>query len=256
MNLEQRVQQLEQELEILKNQIQTTLLEIQDRMLTQTYPMLRTAEDRPSTPAAASATPTPQPQPNTPRPPLLAVPDEPSDGDVKVRRVNLEELRREPTPAAQTAPVMPPTAPPPPPRPSRKAQQALSSIQPPVKGVDWTTLADLETWVQEKLIQLGTQRTRELIEMYAEQERFTRKIEKALLKFIDQHEEQHHTVMNSKQRRTRTAEVPAVTVNAAAPPAPRADAAPEDHETRNVVLRLIAGVNNAGANVKWTRKNG
>lgn len=256
MNLEQRVQQLEQELEILKNQIQTTLLEIQDRMLTQTYPMLRTAEDRPSAPAAPSVTPPVEPQLNTPRPPLVAVSDETSDGDVKVRRVNLEELRREPTPAVQPTPVVTQAAPPPPSRPSRKAQQALSSIQPPVKGVDWTTLADLETWVQDKLIQLGAKRTRELIEMYAEQERFTRKIEKALLKFIDHQEEQHHTVMNSKQRRTRTAEMDAVAVNAAVQPTPRAEAASEDLETRNVVLRLIAGVNNASANVKWTRKNG
>jgi hypothetical protein len=46
MNLEQRVTMLEQELQILKNQIQATLLDIQEQLLTNTYPSLR-AETRP-----------------------------------------------------------------------------------------------------------------------------------------------------------------------------------------------------------------
>src|SRR5450432_2809169 len=44
MDMEQRVKILEQELEILKGQIQATLLEIQEHILTNAYPALRAEE--------------------------------------------------------------------------------------------------------------------------------------------------------------------------------------------------------------------
>ncbi|MCC7446396.1 MAG: hypothetical protein IT324_03220 [Anaerolineae bacterium] len=55
MDLEQRVQVLEQEVQVLKNQIQATLLEMQEYLLTNAHPSLR-AED---TPRSSSARPQP-----------------------------------------------------------------------------------------------------------------------------------------------------------------------------------------------------
>ncbi len=65
MNLEQRVETLEQELQVLKSQIQATLLDLQEFMLTNSYPTLR-ADDQ-----AAPSQPAPAPvasQPATARP--------------------------------------------------------------------------------------------------------------------------------------------------------------------------------------------
>jgi len=56
MDLEHRVQMLEQELQILKGQIQATLLEIQEHLLTNAYPALR-AEEPPRT-AGSNPAPT------------------------------------------------------------------------------------------------------------------------------------------------------------------------------------------------------
>lgn len=48
MELEQRVKALEYELKILKNEIQKTLLGIQEQILTHYYPSLRTDDSVPS----------------------------------------------------------------------------------------------------------------------------------------------------------------------------------------------------------------
>jgi hypothetical protein len=61
--LEQRVQALEQELQILKNQIQTMLLDIQEQVLSNTYPSLRSGEPMPQNPPASIR---PQPEPDEP----------------------------------------------------------------------------------------------------------------------------------------------------------------------------------------------
>ena len=52
MSLETRVETLEHELKILKNEIETTLLEIQNQVLIHYYPVLR-AEDTPVQTAVA-----------------------------------------------------------------------------------------------------------------------------------------------------------------------------------------------------------
>ncbi len=306
MNLEQRVQALEQEVEILKQQIQATLLEIQDHLLKQTYPMLRAD-------SGAAAQHTGQPVVPAPEPPAVKraasaparssangtahnVPSSDEDAEpskINVRKVTIEELRGG-APENEEVPLTPAhivdlenTRPTPlrlrtqqveMPQVERvteapRKRKSTRDIQPPVQGVDWTTLADLERWVEDKLVNFGVPHTRELICMYAEQERFTRKIEKALLRFIDNYEERLTSVKSSTPaRRTgemprarRTGEMPRVRRTSDLPrvqaavylPDPAPDAPPtQTQETRNVVLRLIAGVHNAGANVKWTKKDG
>lgn len=48
MELEQRVKTLEYEMKLLKNDVQRTLLDIQEQVLVHYYPALRTEEEKPS----------------------------------------------------------------------------------------------------------------------------------------------------------------------------------------------------------------
>lgn len=81
MDLEQRVQALEQELQVLKNQIQATLLDIQETLLTNKYPSLR-AEEAPAARNIKVAAPQPTQMPDD-----LAEAPAPN-----IRRVSLNDL--------------------------------------------------------------------------------------------------------------------------------------------------------------------
>jgi hypothetical protein len=48
VELEQRVKTLEYEMKLLKNDVQRTLLDIQEQVLVHYYPALRTEEEKPS----------------------------------------------------------------------------------------------------------------------------------------------------------------------------------------------------------------
>jgi hypothetical protein len=48
VELEQRVKTLEYEVKLLKNEVQRTLLDIQEQVLVHYYPALRTEEEKPS----------------------------------------------------------------------------------------------------------------------------------------------------------------------------------------------------------------
>jgi len=98
VELEQRVKTLEYEMKILKNEVQRTLLDIQEQVLVHYYPALRTEESKPSEgtikaigelrlrqsgqPAGSSA-------PATPAAPAAAATPTPP----VVKKVSLEELR-------------------------------------------------------------------------------------------------------------------------------------------------------------------
>ena len=103
MDLEQRVKTLEYEMKILKNEIQRTLLDIQEQVLVHYYPALRTEEAVPTdgivqaveairakqvtAPAPAAAAPVsvapPAPAPEPVAPPPLPI----------VKKVSLDEIR-------------------------------------------------------------------------------------------------------------------------------------------------------------------
>ena len=95
MELEQRVKALEYEMKILKNEVQRTLLDIQEQILVHYYPQLRIEESRPSdgTVAAVEAirqrqanqpsqAPAPEPQPAAP----AVAPS--------IKKVSLDEIRQ------------------------------------------------------------------------------------------------------------------------------------------------------------------
>ncbi len=135
MELEQRVKALEYEVKILKNEIQRTLLDIQEQVLVHYYPTLRSEESGPSEGTvqavealrAKQAAPTPVP---------AAVPT--------AKKVSLDEIR-----AAQSAAAAPAPAP--------AAGTAL----------DAAAMVKLSGWVTESAAKMGGQRTARLVQACA-----------------------------------------------------------------------------------------
>src|SRR5690242_5356245 len=134
MDLESRVQALEQELEILKNQIQVTLLEIQEQVLANSYPSLR-GDDHNS------------PPPNNPQPerPLVqqVMPVQAVADSNPVRKFSANEEQ--------------------PYRPPQSAQPDQPRVRPTRQGTGFSSVAELEGWATQKIEQMGIERTVELI---------------------------------------------------------------------------------------------
>lgn len=106
MELEQRVKALEYEMKILKNEVQRTLLDIQEQILVHYYPQLRIEETKPSDGTIASieairqrqanqaAAATPQPAAPPAMPGVNAIPATPSATTVPtIKKVSLDEIR-------------------------------------------------------------------------------------------------------------------------------------------------------------------
>ncbi len=130
--MEQRVKTLEQEMKILKNQIQKTLLDVQEQVLLRHHPSLRSAEGNGNGNGHAAATNNKladinyQDDPPTPAPTPL------------VRQVSLADLRSAAAPA---------------------------NTPPLTTGPD--NFAALATWVAESVSQVGAERTRKILALRA-----------------------------------------------------------------------------------------
>jgi len=263
MDLEKKVQILEQEIEILKNQIQATLLDIKEQMLTHTYPVLR-ADVQPST-ASQSANGQPMQTAASEVSEAQAASDKP-----QIRKVTLSDIGKSPAPQYQP-----------------EVGTAQNSATP---ALDWYMLQELEAWVNSTLLEIGTQHTRELINLYTKNGQFTLEMRDALLQMISVQPNNTPAsrpsmppVLSSKSHTPEQKKRPANKPQKAQPsqkepvkqlsPAPKRDNSKrtaasqpnnpsktvdetEGAEKNNVVLRLIAGIQNAGVGVKWKRKNG
>lgn len=180
VNLEQRIQALEREVQMLKGQIQVTLLEIQEQLLKQAYPTLSGGDIAPT---ATKTVPAIQPSSAT------------STSLVPVTRVRqftlsddngaeaIEEVQVKPVALnngngngrRQRAGLIDPD------ESEYGSAQRLSLNDSSNAGRDWI---ELEQWVTQKVDKLGAQRTRNLIDLYTEQERLTRKERALLLEFL------------------------------------------------------------------------
>ncbi len=281
MNLEQRVQALEQEVQLLKAQIQSTLLSIQEQMLNGTYPALRAEE--PKTVALPNASVTQMPAPSPVKTvsftePTLEPDDLPDDPPPLTRRVARAE--EPPDPPRKTARVQ---AEPPQPRKAVRAEQEvpqrqLARIEEEATRkapslTNETNWIELENWVSQKVEKLGIKRTRELITLYARQERFTRQERDLLMQFIRVYEQTapkpdktNHASSNGAnhnhtkpteitkrptivpQTRTVVEEIRSELREKHAKPVTRShyEQNPALDERQQLVLRLIAGVLSAG----------
>lgn len=144
MELEQRVKTLEYEMKILKNEIQRTLLDIQEQILVHYYPSLRREEDTPS------------------------------EGIIQT----FESIQRKKGPAEETSP--PPQAK----KVSlEEVRVTEGEASPPSEAeVSQDDLMHLSGWVSKAVKQTGGERTRKLIQAYTEKGFVTPKVEGFLLK--------------------------------------------------------------------------
>lgn len=286
MDLEKRVEQLEQELEILKNQIQTTLLAIQEHVLSNTYPALRAPErGMGSAPAEVvpSHTEEPTPPPPSPRKQIKLAsditPEDDADDTPEVKPAAI--VKRVENRSAKSAPSTPepdlepepesspkPQRVPDPPK-ARVAQAARDEIgsdrptQPKASAIrisaktpvpqptkkqesreaatlpDWTRLARLEDWFNHQVAKNGLQRTRELIEAERKSGEISPEDHNILLQFLSIREQY------TEAEPQNSSNVESV------------EDTSSDALTRSLVLKLAAGIQNAGTStVRWQKKHG
>lgn len=270
MDLEQRVETLEQELQILKNQIQTTLLDIQEQLLTNAYPSLRAEDMMPESttpPSSKNGAPITTLSFNAPRDEFHGGMSEDNQSVPSVRQVSLNDLGPVDETRKPTVPKAGPT-----PQPTASDNE------------HWQNIEALEEWATDKMKTIGLKRTKKLVKMYAEQGHFSAEEEQTLLQFVSLFEHEQRQNSRAKdaapQRKAQAAERPARSKPATnstspvkqmqtaektrpvrpakpvAPPPP--ETAPEDEifddSETNLVLKLIAGVQNAGAGVRWSKK--
>ncbi len=312
MNLEQRVTALEQELQILKNQVQATLLDIREQLLNNTYPSLQeensTPGQGPSVSQAASRPPDSQsvnvrpvepsrqeesrpqvrqvslkdlqaPDPAddefediAPRAYAASRPAQPDNGagrcyeedemETRPTRHHIPENgRRSDPPAYRTAPDNYRQAPPEflashgfgmPPLPflteGDDAPPFITQTE-LISEADWASLALLESWAEQKVAQIGTKRTKDLIRAYASEGRFDAKMKDALLQLV--------TIIDSEDERAQaaaSAQEPPVSSRASKRAAPAQASSESDPLSQHLILKLIAGVQNAGTK-NGRRKN-
>ena len=278
MNLEQRVMALEQEVELLKAQIQTTLLDIQEQLLNQTYPILR-GEEPTRAPAPEIITP-PTPSPVQKIRLADATPFDDDDDDVpavtmfrKSVPTPVEEVPEPVVPQPPKAVVPQPTkAVIPQPPPAARAldwPEQLAGLREP-NPYDWI---ELENWVSQKVEKLGIERTRELINLYAKQERFTEQERQLLMQFVDIYESANHPTLPNMpasspksanangsivpQTRAVVAEIrEELRKKNAAANGQRETTTETVSEQQGLVLRLIAGILNAGDDTPPASSNG
>lgn len=184
VNLEQRIQALEREVQLLKGQIQVTLLEIQEQLLKQAYPSL-SGSDIASNATVTTAVVPPSQANTTSLVPVTRVrqftlsDDEGADsaGDIQVKPVaiNNGNGNGNGNGRRQRAGLIDPD------ESEYGSAQRLSLNDNANAGRDWI---ELEQWVTQKVDKLGAQRTRNLIDLYTEQERLTRKERALLLEFL------------------------------------------------------------------------
>lgn len=254
MDLERRVQMLEQEVEILKNQVQETLLDIKEKVLTQTYPSLRAEsktqpiesqqngghgrsapmEDYPSEAPAVRQVSTRQPEANG---------QQHQHQRAQSKVVPLEVLSNAPR------------------------QHGSNALQPnPRAEVNWERMEALEQWTLNKIERIGVNRTYKLLKYYLEQGRVDRDTFDALVSVLKLYakprkpkaQAARQQPRQSSQQRKSSQRKPAQ--QARQRPDPRRqildEEEDEDDGRQNLILRLIAGVSNASIGVSKSKKHG
>ena len=174
MQLEDRIGVLEDEMKILKNEIQSTLVDIQEQVLVHYYPALRAEEPSPSKEIMESLRSMPSERrrrelEETSAPPRAR---ESSRGDIMQSLESISEERK------------------------GAAKDALTSAegQPPSrskKRVGRPPFVELAGWVSDSVERIGGERTREAIEIYAKGGYLAPEVKDTLLQFISLSDEEN-----------------------------------------------------------------
>lgn len=270
MDLEQRVTALEQEVQLLKNEIRATLLAMQEYLLnraysdlsghvtdTSSYSNTSTQQNYPSSPAnnqdyAQFAPPLPQQgqQSAQNNQPMVAYHPQPQAGNVpepmvaadtpNVRKVSLEDLQQK--------------------HPSRQ-QSSLRPLYEPIgetqahqlhDNVDfhWATQPQLEEDVRNLLKQHGIRKTRLIISTQFAEGKIDEQGHDLLLDYIARIEDiRRNTAHRQHVGQEKSVREPQPKNQTQAEPIPPKKSDSDKHE-QGIVLRLIAGVANAGIGMR------
>lgn len=154
MELEQRVKALEYEMKILKNEIQRTLLDIQEQVLIHYYPSLRTEETAPSEGVIQAL--------ESVRAKRRDAPQE--TPDLPIKKVSLDEIRAE----QEESDALP---------------EENTSAQPGT-GTDKDAVVRLSGWVSSTARKIGGERTGKLIQAYTGRGIIPPDLESPLLRLV------------------------------------------------------------------------
>ncbi|GAB4518145.1 MAG: hypothetical protein OHK0046_25530 [Anaerolineae bacterium] len=254
MDLEQRVKALEQEVQILKNEIQATLLAMQEHLLNQAHPTLNgrsSAAPGPEAPQAAQPASPSIPSPISAPAPSIPAPAQPmtyqDEGDDEaapvVRKVSLEDIERRkaaPTPPSRPAPAR---------QPARKntppaAMPAMEETQDTL-DMRWATQPQLEEWARRVAAKHGIERARQMIDARLAQGKMPQEAHDLLQDYVNRLEDMQRATLARQPQRDPE------------PPGKPGTRQTEEEvmpQRSSTVLRLIAGVANASAGVRWNKK--
>jgi len=169
MELEGRIAALENEMRILKNEIQSTLVDIQEQILTHYYPALRAEESFPSEEIKESLRSMPSEwRRRESEPEETSAPPRVRESSLEDIVESLESISEEETMAPRDAPA---------------SLEGQPSSQPEGKMAS-PSFTELAGWVTDTVERIGEERTRETIEMYAKGEYFTPEVKDSLFQFI------------------------------------------------------------------------
>lgn len=157
MELERRVKTLEQEMKILKNQIQTTLRDIQEQVLMHYYPSLRSDGEEVLTSTTDQEIPKETNSAEEDQGSMAPLP--------KVQMVSLNDIRRKKSPS------------------SFFSEEKNTSSETTQQRVG-TGFAELAYWMADSVVEIGIARTKKLITMRALDETFTFEAQEKLLQLL------------------------------------------------------------------------
>lgn len=186
MSLESRVETLEHELKILKNEIERTLLEIQNQVLVHYYPTLR-AEDAappkdllPLLESAFAEEETTKLSMNRP-----AENAETTAPPPKAKEVSLTEIKRKPK-KALNLPAREPSRVRQEGKPAKEVSTPVNVREPqwPAEGIEQALLPSLAKWVNESVEKIGKELTQNMVASSASTEQISPEVMNLLLQFI------------------------------------------------------------------------
>jgi len=167
VDLEGRMKILEDQMKILKNEIQGALVDIQEQILVHYYPALRAEGPSPSKEIMESLQPA-LPERRREEPEMSAPPRPTRGSSLKDIVKSIESLSEEKEGAPEDARTSPDRQP-----PSRSK-----------KGVGRPPFIKLAAWVSDSVESIGREHTRETIELYAKGEYLAPEVKDTLLQFV------------------------------------------------------------------------
>lgn len=220
MNLERRVKDLEQEVAILKGQIQETLLEIHDKLLTNQYADLRSADSRPAQ--------LPMIQPPAAQTQKFDQGARKHENAPNSKVVTLKDFVENAT------------------LPDADDDDDLDSDF--ASQEDWDQIEKSEEWALRVAKRVGFQGTRELIQNMMADGQITEANGRALLKYLKLYARR----VADQRRAKHEGHEPEQDGHRTQKKSTAQDDGDEEDEnvSRNLILRLIAGVGNAGMRSK------